>query len=222
MGGVKNAELEGRSRDHRFAPDSVDRAMEHARSRSPPAPERSVLPPVAQWVFQKTSQEGKTMAISYGGKPIEFTVEAVSPFDLSSFGVDSIRKSLTLRLPPHWGERFECLEACLLDAVHREAPRFLGSDFTFDQVAEAYKPVSKRTGDYPRNLRVKVNTRGLQATRYWDAAKNPVEAPEHHAGLIFSARVTLRSLWFVNDTWGLVAECTDLKVLEAEAAECPF
>ncbi len=218
MGMAKKAEAASRSTDHRFAPDSMDRA----RSRSPPAQERSGLPPVAQWVFQKTSQEGKTMAISYDGKPIEFTVEAASPFELSSFAVDSIRKSLTLRLPPHWGERFECLEACLLDVVQRESPRFLGSAFTFEQVSEAYKPVTKKTGDYPRNLRVKVNTLGLQATRYWDAAKNRVKAPEQHAGLIFSARVTLRSLWFANDTWGLVAECTDLKVVEEAAAECPF
>ena len=114
------------------------------------------------------------------------------------------------------------MEACLLDVVQREAPRFLGSQHTFEQVSEAYKPVTKKTGEYPRNLRVKVNTLGLQATRYWDIAKNRVKPPEKHAGMIFSARVTLRSLWFVNDTWGLVAECTDLMATEEEAAECPF
>jgi hypothetical protein len=39
---------------------------------------------------------------------------------------------------------------------------------------------------------------------------------------MFQARVTLRALWFVNDAWGIVTECTDLKVVEVEAAECPF
>jgi hypothetical protein len=180
------------------------------------------MPPVAQWTFERTSQEGKTMAISYEGKPIVLTIEASSSFELSSFSAESSRKSLTLRLPPFWGERFECMEACLLDAVQKEAPRFLGSALTFEQVSEAYKPVTKKTGEYPRNLRVKVNTMGLQATRYWDIAKNRVKPPETHAGMLFSARVTLRSLWFANDTWGLVAECTDLMATEEEAAECPF
>jgi hypothetical protein len=207
----------------RSASDSVDRVMEHARSRSPTNPERSTIPPVAQWVFQKNSPEAKTVSISYLKKPIELTIDAVAPFDLSSFGVeDCIRKTLTLRLPALWGERFECMEACLLDVVHREAPRFFGVAMTYDQVADAYKTVTAKTDEYPRNLRVKVNTRGLQATRYWDAAKNVVAAPEHHAGLMFQARVTLRALWFVNDAWGIVTECTDLKVVEVEAAECPF
>jgi hypothetical protein len=219
MSGFKNAKQQRRSREHYSAPDSVDRAM----SRSVAIPERSTFPPVAQWVFQKPSPESKTVSVSYESKPIEVTIEAVAPFDLSSFGeTDSIRQTLTLRLPAMWGEMVECMEACLLDAVHREAPRFFEKDMTFAQVEEAYKSISKRTAEYPRNLRVKVNTRGLQATRYWDEAKNLVAAPEHHAGLAFSARVTLRGLWFVNNSWGLVCECSDLKVIEAEVVECPF
>ncbi len=162
------------------------------------------------------------MAISYEGKPIVLTIEASSPFELSSFAAESSRKSLTLRLPQYWGERFECMEACLLDVVQREAPRFLGSAHTFEQVSEAYKSVTKKSETNPTNLRVKVDTLGLQATRYWDTAKTRVKPPETHAGLLFSARVTLRSLWFANDTFGLVAECTDLPVVEEAAAECPF
>ncbi len=131
--------------------------MARARSRSP-ARVMPGMPPVAQWTFQRTSQEGKTMAISYDGKPIELTIEAASPFDLSSFAAESSRKSLTLRLPTHWGERFECMEACLLDVVQREAPRFLGSALTFEQVSEAYKPLTNKPGETPGTLRAKLTT----------------------------------------------------------------
>ena len=88
--------------------------------------------------------------------------------------------------------------------------------------SRCYKPVTKKTGDYPRHLRVKVNTTGLQAARYWDQAKKRISALEDHAGLLFTAKVAIRALWFADDAWGLVVEATDLMLQEEISVECPF
>ena len=89
------------------------------------------------------------------------------------------------------------------------------------QAQEMYKPVTKKTGEYPRNLRAKVNTTGVHSARYWDANKERADPPTDHTGLAMNARVLLRGLWFGPEAWGLVCDATDLQLLKEEA-ECPF
>ncbi len=180
------------------------------------------IPAVKEWSFVKTSQEGRTWAITHGGRAITLTLDGYSPFSLSSFTAETMRKTLTLRLPTEWDSPFDCLEACLLHEVQEQSGRFFGQPQTPEQVLEAYKPVTKKTGDYPRHLRVKLNTTGLQAARYWDQAKKRISALEDHAGLLFTAKVVIRALWFSDDAWGLVVEATDLMLQEEIAVECPF
>ena len=67
-----------------------------------------------------------------------------------------------------------------------------------------------------------MNTVGLQSVRYWDKDKKRLAAPESHVGLLFTAKVVLRALWFAEDAWGLVADVTDLMLEEESSAECPF
>ncbi len=84
------------------------------------------------------------------------------------------------------------------------------------------RPVTKKNAEYPRHLRVKVNTTGLQSVHYWDKDKKRVNPPQDHTGLLFTAKVWLRSLWFAEDAWGLVADSSDLMILEEVTSECPF
>ena len=162
------------------------------------------------------------MAINHGGRPIELTLEAVySPFDLGSFN-ENTRKVLTLRLPKEWDEVFECMEACLLHEVQEQSGRFFGQPQTAEQVSDSFKVVSKKNGEFPRHLKVKVQTSGIASARYWDKDKKRISAPEGHIGLLFTAKVVLRALWFAEDAWGLVAEATDLMIQEEVNVECPF
>jgi hypothetical protein len=216
MGFSKKACIDSLSADHCSAPDAMD------RSRSPAARVQKCIPPVKEWTFEKTSREGRTWAITHGGRPIELTLEAAfSPFNLSSFN-DNTRKTLTLRLSKEWDGPFDCMEAALQYEVQEQNARYFASPQTPEQVADAYKLITKKNADYPRHLRVKVNTTGLQSVRYWDKDKKRVNPPQDHTGLLFIAKVWLRSLWFAEDAWGLVAEASDLMILEEVTSECPF
>ena len=180
------------------------------------------IPPVKAWSFEKTTLEGKTWAIHHGGKPIEITIEAAySPFDLSSFN-ENTRKVLTLRLPKEWDPVFDCMEACLLHEVQEQSARFFGQPLTAEQVSDCYKAVSKKNGEFPRHLKVKVQTSGISSARYWDKDKKRIGLPEGHIGLLFTVKVMLRALWFADDAWGLVAEAQDLMLQDEANAECPF
>ena len=193
-----------------------------ARSRSP-VPRDSKIPAVKTWSFEKTSREGKTWAISHGGRPIELTLEGMfSPFDLGSFQEASTRKTLTLRLPKEWDNVFDCMESCLVHEAQEQSSRFFGQPQSPEQIADAYKAITKKNGDYPRHLKVKVQTAGISSVRYWDKDRKRISAPVDHTGLLFTAKVVLRSLWFAEDAWGTVAEATDLMLQDEVTTECPF
>ena len=216
MGFAKQAYIDSLSADHRSAPDAMD------CSHSPAALVQKRIPPVKEWNFAKTSQEGRTWAITHEGRPIELTLQVLySPFDLSNFN-DNSRKTLTLRLPKEWDDPFDCMEACLQHEVEEQSARFFASPQTPGQVSDAYRPVTKKNAEYPRHLRIKVNTAGFQSTRYWDKDKKRMNPPQDHTGLMFNAKVWLRSLWFAEDVWGLVADASDLMILEEVTSECPF
>ena len=182
----------------------------------------ATIAPVKEWRFDQTSLESKVWNISRAGKPIELTIEGLyNPWQLSSLN-ESVRKTLTLRLPKEWDQPFDCMEACLLHEVQERSAEFLGSPQSPEHIAELFKPITKKSGEYPRHLRAKVQTSGAYAVRYWDKDKKPCSAPDDHSGMHFTAKVVLRSLWFSDDAWGLCAECTDLMMQEQVTVACPF
>ena len=71
-------------------------------------------------------------------------------------------------------------------------------------------------------MKVKVQTAGISSVRYWDKDRKRISAPVDHTGLLFTAKVVLRSLWFAEDAWGTVAEATDLMLQDEVTTECPF
>ena len=78
-----------------------------------------------------------------------------------------------------------------------------------------------RDEDQPR-LKVKVT----EATAYYDAACQAIVCPpdEDWRGMVCNARVLVKALWVHNKSAGLLAEVTDLQVVEKPKAErvCPF
>ena len=106
--------------------------------------------------------------------------------------------------------------------MHEQSSRFFGAPQTQEQVLEGYKAITKKKGDYPRHLRVKVNTVGLRSCRYWDKDKKRMKALEDHADILLTARVVLRSVWTSGDTWGIVADATDLMLQDEIVVDCPF
>lgn len=209
MGMAKRAEIASKSHDYRAAPDFMDKLA---------AP---TIPAVKEWRFDRTTLEGKVWNITRAGKAVELTIEGLySPWQPSSLN-ESARKTLTLRLPAEWDAPFDCMEHALVHEVIDQSDKFLGSAQSPEHIAESYKFITKKNGEYPRHLRVKIQTAGAYTVRYWNKDKKLVSAPEDHTGMRFTAKVVLRSLWFSDEAWGLCAEATDL-MMQDEVAACPF
>ena len=198
-----------------------------SRSRSPTRVQQ-LIPPVSAWTFGAVREnvensEVRTFPVSVDGKEVCLSMGGVvSPFELSSLSEGNARKSLTLRLPKPWEEAIGCMESCLLHELCEQTEHFFQRPLTENEVEALYKPCSQKKDDYPRHLRVKVNTSGFHACRYWDTERKLCEPPVDHANYIWNAKIHVRAVWFGPDGWGLVLDATDLQTQSAPVAECPF
>ena len=184
----------------------------------------SFIPQVKTWKFgpAQGDSEVKSYPLTMGGMDIVLNLQGcLSPFDPSSLN-GGARKTLTLRLPKIWDEPFGGMEAALIKEAALKSQHLFGEKLTADQLQERYKPIGKKVGEYPRQLRAKLNTDGFYACRYWDSERKRAEPPEDHTGILFNAVIKLRALWVSSEAWGLVCDATDLQFLETAQVECPF
>ena len=185
----------------------------------------TLIPPVKSWTFLPARSDTgiKGIPVLCQQQTIVLAIDDVfSPFEPSSFVEESSRKTITLRLNKEWDAALDCFEACILHEATSRSAEFFGRSLGEEEVCEMYKPITKKTGDYPRNLRAKLNTAGPYAARYWAADKTRLDPPGTLAGVALNVRVSLRALWIGDDAWGVVAECTDLQLAEQGPEECPF
>ena len=184
----------------------------------------SFIPQVKTWKFgpAQGDSEVKSHPLSVGGMEIVLNLQGcVSPFDSSSLN-GGARKTLTLRLSKIWDEPFGEMEEALIKEAATKSQTLFGEKLTEEQLQERYKPIGKKAGEYPRQIRTKLNTDGFYACRYWDSERKRAEPPEDHTGLVFNAVIKLRGLWVSSEAWGLVCDATDLQLLETAQVECPF
>ena len=212
----------GRSKEVWIEAQHHEAEMLSKRSCSPAA----LIPPVKCWQFLPASSAEtgiKSVPLAHKQRPIVLSIQnAFSPFEPSAYVEGATRKTLTLRLSKEWDAAFDCLEACLLHEMTTRSQELFGRALSEEQVVEMYKPLTKKSGEYPRNLRAKLNTTGVYAARYWASDKTRLDAPETLADIHLNVRVALRAIWIGDDAWGVVADCTDLQLVEQSSEECPF
>ena len=185
------------------------------------------IPTVKAWTFGAcTDGNGsvKTYPLTCGGLDLICSIQGcVSPFEPSSMD-GAARKTLVLRLPAPWDGPLGEMEEALVREVAVRSKVLFGAQQSEDELRGKYKNITKKTEQYPRNLRVKLNTEGYYATRFWDLERQKTAAPEEYVGLMFSAVVRFRAVWVGAESWGLVCDATDLQVLgdHQPSAECPF
>ena len=182
------------------------------------------MPPVSTWTHGDRIVDADIVTFPLTTPITLLLKDCHSPFDLSSYNENDSRKTLILRLPPELEDIIGGMEDELVQEVFKTSEHFFDQPRDIQEVTEGYKAISRKTGTYPRNLRCKINTTGHYSCRYWTASRERADAPKSHANAQFSARVVLRGLWFAasGDSWGLIADCTDLQTCNEEDIACPF
>ena len=195
-----------------------------ARSRSPPNTP-STPPPrknmdthiVSNWKLGEAveAENGLRFApLTTAGGPIILTLAAcVAPFEPSSWQDDALVKNLDLRLDALTESKLECMQACIAEKYG--LPKYC---------TEGFKPFLHKNGEYPANIRVKLQTTtSLTKTRFWGKDKKLTKAPEQFAGATFDAKLLLKGVWYSESCWGISLQATDLMLTkDPPPIECPF
>ena len=170
-----------------------------------------------------TSQKGARCApISENGKPIVLQLTSIhepltSPFGISSFGPEeTIRKSLELRCTPELEAFVQRLDVWARGYLPDNAERL------FKGKAIDYRDCLQVKGDYPSQLRCKLNIAGTKSCRFWDLGKQRIDVPEDlRSPAAIVPIVQVKSLWIMHKEVGITLEATDVMCLIPEGT-CPF
>ena len=172
--------------------------------------------PVSSWklgeLVETDINELKFASLTTAGGPIILSLSGIAPFEPSSFQESSV-KNLDIRLDASTEEKLECMQSCINEQFSQ--PRYKG---------DAFKPFLHKNGEYPANLRVKIQMAGMTKTRFWSKEdKKLIPAPEQFAGALFDAKVLLKKVWYAESAWGISLQATDLMLIaEAPVPDCPF
>ena len=153
--------------------------------------------------------------------------DVTSSFEPSSIDPNATRKNLSLKLPRSWESSFELLEKELAQFAVAQSVTLFGSFCTPDELQATYKPVYKKNGTYPAELRAKLSTAGFYSTRFWSPDRTRVDPPPDFPGRSFNVCIKLRGIWVGKDrAFGLVCDATDMQEITHALgdchAECPF
>ena len=167
---------------------------------------------------------GKSVPISYDGKPVVWTPDAQPvQYEPSSFtGEDVSRVNLVMRASSSALEQLTALDEAIISLAAHNSLKIFGKQLLEDEVRLRYNPLVKRSEKgYAPTWKTKVNLSGRSAVVCWDADRKVREQPEEWIACSVQPRVTLRALWVMSKEFGAMFECSDVLIDEA-AKECPF
>jgi hypothetical protein len=164
----------------------------------------------------------KTCQLSVDGRPMHRSSGGfcTAPFGPSNFEKDALatRQNLELRIPPELETYFDELDQWMLQYLEKHSERIFKRVLSPEQIRDAYHPTLKRQGDYPPLLRLKIDSEGRRACRYWNADQQKREAPEDWRGAELKVMFHISHLWIMGTSCGLVLNSTDLLVQESSTA----
>ena len=170
-----------------------------------------------------TTQKGARCApINDNGKPMILQLTSIhdplsSPFGVSSFGPEETsRKSLELRCTPELEAFVQRLDAWARAYLQDNVERL------FKGKATEYRDCLQLKGEYPSQLRCKLNIAGTKSCRFWSHDKQRIDMPEDlRAPTALVPIVQATSLCIMHKEVGITLECSDLMCITPEGT-CPF
>jgi hypothetical protein len=164
----------------------------------------------------------KTCQLSADGRPMHRSSGGfcTSPFGPSNFEKDALatRQNLELRIPPELEQYFDDLDIWMLQYLEQHSERIFKRVLSSDQLRDAYHPTLKRNGDYPALLRMKIDSEGRRACRFWTAEQQKRGAPDDWRDAELKVMFHVSHLWIMGTSCGLVLNTTDILVQEGSTA----
>jgi hypothetical protein len=171
-----------------------------------------------------SAKGAKIAPITANGSPVYWqpkdALEVVFP--PGSYQDDGSKTRLTVTLKPTSEQIYELteLDEKILQLCSGSVERLFGKTLSEGHIRERNQGALRLSDKYPANTRVKMNTTGPGAVRYWKNGVS-VEAPDNWVNASVRPVVRVKSLWLMAGSFGVLLEMTDAQVTPEEKA-CPF
>ena len=174
---------------------------------------------------QVTAKGAKMAMITANGERI-FITPTAKPLKMA-FGpgnfdkTPAVRQNLDFRCTPELLEYFTALDTWMKDYLICHSERIFKKQLTIEEVNSGYHACVTQRGTYEPTIRTKVNLHEKGVT-FWDAEGNMRSPPDSWIGVSAIPRLHVSHLWIMGREFGVVLNCTDLQVYDAEPRMCPF
>ena len=144
-------------------------------------------------------------------------------FPPGNYQDDGSKTRMNLTLKPNTEQIYQLteLDEKILQLCVANAERLFQKSITEAQIRERYQGALRQSEKYPANVRVKMNTEGPGAVRYWNRDGSAAKSPENWVNASVRPAIRVKSLWFMAGSFGVLLELTDAQVTPEEQT-CPF
>ena len=126
--------------------------------------------------FCTLSANSQQVQLTLGSKSCPLSTQwGPSNFDPSA---NAARRNMDFICDSQMEGDLKNLDAWTREYVERNCQRLFGKVLTKSQVDDGYKPSCTERGDYPKQLRCKINLQGPREVRCWDENGQPRGVPE--------------------------------------------
>ena len=143
-------------------------------------------------------------------------------FEPSAFNDPSAsRVNLCLSTNEVVEETLQKLDNRIIELLAAESCQYFGTALTSAQVLERMQPSIRVSDKGYKSCRLKMNVSGRARVALYDMNRQPREAPESWVGASCTAKVLIKSVWFLAKEFGILYEAQAVQ-LDVQPAECPF
>ena len=99
--------------------------------------------------------------------------------------------------------------------------RIFKRQLTMDDIESGYHSVVSQRGTYDPTFRTKINLHEKGVT-FWDPDGNIRGPPDNWIGISAIPRIHVSHLYLMGRDFGVIFNCTDLQIFDAQPRECPI
>ena len=169
----------------------------------------------------------RSALISEDNKHVKLLMEETkAPFGAGNFNVEEkVRMNLDLSCTESMLTTLAQIDEWALAQLRKDTKLYFKKELSETELRGAYRPCAtpheKNGVQYPATVRAKVMLEGTSKLRVWDANKENRDIPLDFRICKLTPQLTVKSIWLMNGSAGVLMECHDLVCVE-EDISCPF
>ena len=189
------------------------------------------MSPTANWQLQPivcSSRGNKSAPITCNNAPIKVKfAQTVAPFGAGLYNApaDATRLNLDLACGDDYLSWLAAVDDWACIELSKRSTEFFKKKMSKEEVKAMFKasatPHSSNGIEFAPTMRTKINIQGMNAVKCWNPDKTARSIPEDWRGASLTPEISVRALWFMAGSVGVLYEIHNI-IVDQEEQVCPF